>query len=218
MKEAPWTVWSLVLVCGAAACVERPAPSGWTAGDGAIPGVNTCKAVMCEVDADCPGSIYRGGCDTTNNACVMCKVNAHCDSKIYKGGCNATTKMCGMCQTDAHCQISGVMIMTGKCDPGTGFCIRCNVDGDCTKFTGSTYKACSPQKTCVMCISNSDCTNKATCVKGVCAKDVQCVQDADCTSPLTCHTASGLCTCASAVDCSTAYGTYPINIKKWLCK
>lgn len=215
MRGAIWLVWILAHVCGAAGCVDRPAPSGWSSGDGAPPGVSTCKAVMCEVDADCDSKIYRGGCDTSNNACAMCKVDSHCDSKIYKGGCNATTQMCGMCTKDAHCQIAGIKIMTGMCDPGTGFCFRCNVAGDCN-FTGSVFKHCTPQKTCAMCTVDSDCKGTQTCVKGVCAPNTRCVVDSDCKSPLTCHTASGLCTCASAADCSTAYGT--LSVKKWLCK
>lgn len=202
-------------------CESLDRPVGPSGGDSDVspadtrPAIKVCQGIMCESDADCSPSTYKGGCNKATGMCRMCTKAAHCDPKIFKGGCKASTGFCSMCTGDKDCYIAGIKIMTGRCDGTYGFCFGCEQDPEC-HFTGSPYKYCDTStRRCVMCRTNADCAPGQGCEKNNCVSGMLCSTTMYCPPPLTCD--EGVCGCSGAADCATAHKG-DSTFKKWRCE
>jgi Cys-rich repeat protein len=237
--------------CGAKnRCVECLASSDCATGSVCLSG----SCVGCATDKDCSGdtplcNILVDGAPIAGsaplNTCVECKADDECAAgqrcSTY-GKCSCTgpgqctepgMRLCRdegcVCSDDSACPTGAK-----KCLPGTGICLVCAEDDDCTgdltkcfaPGTVGAYCGCrnndqcadgtlcqKDSGKCVACLTNDDCAGSATgsvcTASGTCG---QCAQDSDCGTG-TCN--AGICECKDASDCKSV-NTMPEL--KWVCE
>ncbi len=145
-------------------------------------GVFTCNSGLCSVD---PASVIK--CDPSKDQCI-------------ENLCNKTTGKCGniptkdgtVCDDGSKCTIQEVCT-SGKCVSSAK--LQCDDGNKCT------INVCNPPTGCVSgnvgeggpCNDGNNCTEKDTCIKGVCSgKKSQCDDGNPCTIDL-CDNKTGNC-------------------------
>lgn len=161
---------------GTKKCVQKADPNKC---DPACAADETCNAGKCEKTATgpCGGKTCAADEECQNDACVK--------------------KTTPDCQTDADCATDGSKVCkSGKCEdaPTTG----CASDAECQ----NGQKCDTGNKTCVDCLSDTDCATGKTCKSNKCedAPPTGCTSDADCAAGETCDTTvtPGVCKTAPA--------------------
>jgi hypothetical protein len=159
----------------------------------------------CDADADCSGNPHGAKCYATYNKCT-CAGDGECKSAPYTKCAapysSASYNHCQKpCASDTDCAgLSGLK----TCNQGTGKCVACMKDSDCTS---SYYKYCMASNgQCVQCRSDADCAANKTykfCAAAS-GKCVECKTAADCAgNPFAkiCDPTSGCEECKKDADC-----------------
>jgi hypothetical protein len=158
---------------------------------------NTLGCVQCAQDKDCPATDPR----CIEGRCQLCATNADCP--VAMPACWADHRCHAACTTNADCMNAGGGGQLTICDTGTGDCIGCKTNADCT---GTMHPLCdTATDRCVDCLENKDCGAAAPrCYLGdhMC---VECLSNSDCGSAqpicqpgdFTCHAG-----CTSNSQCS----------------
>ena len=165
------------------------------------PSTNRCQA-SCAVDGGtCRGGVGGGGatvCDTTTGACVGCLTTA-------------TGTMPGVCPP------AGGNMNDTICNPTSQTCVQCTAT-DKTNCTGNRPFCNTGTGACVACAVNSDCTGKTTLADGggtatpICRNNAcvaGCMTSAECplanqpAADKVCNTTNNTCTqCLTNSDCA----------------
>ncbi len=132
--------------------------------------------VECNVDPDCPATDPR----CIEGRCEACASNADCGAAMP--ACWGDHRCHAACTSAASCQQQQNLPI---CDLGTGACIGCKSNQDCT---GTQHPLCDTvTEQCVDCLANTDCgAASPRCFLG----DHTCV---DCLSNADCGTAQPIC-------------------------
>ena len=161
--------------CLSGTCAVAPC-GGSCQADEACGNDNTCvkaQGTSC-ADHSCP----KGYPCNAGGACAKaCTFDAQCEAGFL---CNSALKSCAQCSNSSQCEGKKT---TPVCDDqGSGNCVACNVNFDCTKALGSGHTcdahACKPG-----CKSTSDCNASLgeTCDTSVTpGRCIQCKTRADC--------------------------------------
>jgi hypothetical protein len=205
--------------------------------------------VGCLADDDCGG----GKCNLLTeagtkmrakaalNSCIDCSADSECGDQLCSSYGKCKCKMnsqctepgMGLCRDEGCFCDEDSACTTGakKCIPGTGVCLACAEDDDCTgdlpkcvnpglvtAFCGCTADdqcgeglLCNETtRKCGACGGNEDCPAGTVCTAaGTCG---QCAEDADCGNG-TCT--AGVCSCMAAGDCKT---TPSLPALTWVCE
>lgn len=131
---------------------------------------NTCSADQCLANSDCT-TAPNTKCLTSAepNACVECLGNSDCSTNALEPICDvASTNTCKGCASNTECSTKNSALPVCL---GTGQCVECDTDADCT-VAGKPI--CSASKTCVACSTDSECSTKNSlfpvCNSGPCVE------------------------------------------------
>ena len=116
----------------------------------ADPSLGAC--VQCQATTDCTAPSV---CDATKDTCVACVTNATCSNP--KPVCNAATETCGACAKDADCTGNANGTVCETQGALTGGCVVCS-SGNTAACTGATPACDDGTGTCVQCAKDTDCT------------------------------------------------------------
>jgi hypothetical protein len=99
------------------------------------PVTNTC--VQCTIDTDCTGGNV---CDTATNTCVQCNTQADCIAQTTM--CRISTCTSSICGVSNAAQGNVCFDHGGTVCNGSGACVVCNVDADCSGGTVCDANTC----------------------------------------------------------------------------
>ncbi len=162
----------------------------------------------CSSDDECHGlglSVCVAG------LCAACRTSQQCE-----GG----TPLCSSAHDCVSCAAvdAGCPATTPACDPGTGRCLECLADGDCTASPGKSFcvgGACASCGTAAADVcAKRDSASPVCLPDGTCA---ECASNADCAivaNPI-CDTADHLCKrCSSDAECAGIPGGPGVCMKE----
>ena len=99
----------------------------------------------------------------------------------------------------------GVLLVAASCGSDKkgsgvpGFGVACTTDKECTSYS----LLCSPDETCVQCLSKSDCERVESCFSGLCQVPQDCEDSRDCSGDQVCNETVGVCVqCLEGSDCA----------------
>ena len=191
--------------CASGACAVVPC-GGSCAADEACGTDNTCVKAQ---GASCASHTCPAGypCNAGGVCARSCTLDAQCDTGFI---CNSALKSCAQCSNSTQCE--GTKATPVCDDAGSGTCVACNVNFDCTKALGSGHfcdaHLCKPG-----CKGTADCnaslgeTCDTTATTGRC---IQCKVNADCAAQGPAASA-----CDETGHCVQCYGTTPAAAKIW---
>jgi len=148
----------------------------------------------CVVSSDCPdGNVcIKGECFTERCTDERCGPNGKCVDGLCKAKCNSSTECPGsqgcvnnIC-VSRHCLYSGDCFVDEACVgleapvygiPPNIFLLKPSKSGVCEKALNSCFTnkdcspglVCSPDKVCIQCVSDANCSGNQVCIKGVCS-------------------------------------------------
>ena len=167
----------------------------------------TCSKGLCSCakDGDCAGKAYGSKCDTSVKVC-SCKTNSDCKAPAKCVGSLFGAKVCAKpCTADKDCTSSTYKY----CNKGTGKCVACKSDADCSKNT--TTKYCNVNLgSCVACKTSAHCASQKVnkhC-DGATGKCSECANDSHCKSgykwgnKCTASSSGKICRCKANSDCA----------------
>jgi hypothetical protein len=188
----------------------------------------------CMADGDCGGNAHGNTCykysaTSTTGRCT-CKNDAECAKAPYTKCAlplsSSSYKYCmKACTKDADCTLSSVLT---KCNLGTGKCVACKRDADCT---GTQNKCDMGKGVCVGCKTNADCATSpdgSFCDTSGSSNYCKCKDDSNCKGAYPwgnkCNKSgtatTGTCRCDTNANCTgnpngpTCYTTF----NKCTCK
>ena len=185
--------------CVSGACAVVPCGGSCAADEACGTGGVCVKAqgASC-ADHTCPTGYP---CSAGGVCARTCTLDAQCDSGFI---CNSALKACAQCSNSTQC--AGLKATPVCDDTGSGSCVACNLNFDCTKALGSGHfcdaHACQPG-----CKSTADCnaslgeTCDTTVTPGKC---IQCKTSSDCAAQGPAASA-----CDDTGHCVQCYGATP---------
>ena len=185
--------------CVSGACAVVPC-GGSCAADEACGTDNVCVKAQ---GASCANHTCPTGypCSAGGVCARTCTLDGQCDSGFI---CNSALKACAQCSNSTQC--AGLKATPVCDDTGSGSCVACNVNFDCTKALGSGHfcdaHLCKPG-----CKSTADCnaslgeTCDTTVTPGKC---IQCKTSSDCAAQGPAASA-----CDDTGHCVQCYGATP---------
>jgi Cys-rich repeat protein len=143
----------------------------------------------------------------TPDGAGTCGVNSDCTdpSKAFCVG-----NVCVGCQTGLDGGANACVAPTAVCDPSSGRCVGCTIDGHCTSTTSPICNKIN--NTCTACTVSSQCAAHGDPSRAACASTgacVQCTANSDCSGATpVCDTGTNQCVqCVAHEQCS---GTTPV--------
>lgn len=186
---------------------DCPSPQGCNLSTG------TCynpPPTTCSSNNDCSSSER---CNFTTHLCVQCISASDCDSTPTTPLCSSSGH-CVQCTSNLNCHNNTPS--TPVCDPA-GTCVQCNSSADCVPGF-SPHNTCNlATKTCVGCLTNTDCPSTTPLCNSTTNTCYQCAGDSDCTTinfgnTPHCDTNTNLCQqCLTNTDCPGATGLCDLN-------
>ncbi len=139
--------------------------------------VDLGRCVACLANADCPG----GRCDPLSFTCTRsgaCQATADCAGDASKPFCSASGQ-CVECLTSLDCPAVGGTRRV--CDRSVNRCVAsgCETDDDCAVDPGGRFCEAG-SGLCVACLKDEQCTSAAPRCKAATKSCVECFEDADC--------------------------------------
>ncbi|MFT3928068.1 MAG: hypothetical protein QM778_36405 [Myxococcales bacterium] len=166
--------------------------------------VNNQKCSVClpDTEAGCDGTSNKPDCRLNGNQyeCQACTSNTHCENLGVRDTCvtsGAGSGKCVECQANADCTDADKPL----CDPSSGLCKRCdqvaNADAQCGMKNGSTCdEAMGRCVECTVATQAADCTTNG---QTVCSNNM-CVQCTDATEVAKCG--NDVCVSNACVNCT----------------
>lgn len=124
------------------------------------------------------------------------------------GGTTAEASGATSCSVDSDC-----VALDLHCDPGSGQCVPCIVDSQCSP----PLPRCVLQQ-CVQCAGPGDCPGGQTCETPGLTCVTSCADGGSCPQGTSCDTTRGVCVgCSSNADCATSSAGHVCDVPSGRC-